>query len=52
MQITIDLDPGEIVELTVANLSVTEEEDPDPEPDEAPEEVKPASVRAIGGKAA
>jgi hypothetical protein len=49
--ITIELDVGEVVALTVANLS-PDYDDPDPDEDDVPEEVKPSIVRAVGGKAA
>jgi hypothetical protein len=48
--ITIEIEVGEVVALTVANLS-PDYDDPDPDEDDVPEEVKPGLVRAIGGKA-
>ena len=50
--ISIELEPGEAVSLTVDNLSPEYDDDPDPDEDDVPEEVKPGLVRAIGGKAA
>jgi hypothetical protein len=49
--ITIEIEVGEVVALTVANLS-PDYDDPDPEGEEIPEEVKPVLIKAIGGKAA
>jgi len=49
--ITIELEVGEVVALTVANLS-PDYDDPDPDEDDVPEEVTTSLLRAIGGKAA
>jgi hypothetical protein len=51
INIELDLAAGEVVALTVANLS-PDYDDPDPEGEEIPEEVKPVLIKAIGGKAA
>jgi len=51
INIELDLAPGEVVALTVANLS-PDYDDPDPDEDDVPEEVKPVLIKAIGGKAA
>jgi len=49
--ISIELEPGEAVSLTVVNLSPEYDDDPDPDKDDVPEEVKPVLIKAIGGKA-